>query len=1034
MSTPSNSYADKIYSEHPIALWALDEEIPEDITVVAPYTLNKATSIKNVVYLYTGQKAIKYGTASTSVDCGYYTYSPSEGYTVNSDGNVVPNSLYSNVENGGVPMVYGASNVSELYPSYFYKTDGSITDEYDNPLYIPHPSLLIPGKGFLNKDGQYRDLTIEFWMRMQANVLAMDGNKPLRFFGPVASDDGLYIINQTIILKVGNFFTSHYLGELDRPILVNIVLQSNGATLMINGDAVGQINYNARTQQNFPNKIGDHSKEQDWLGFFTYDSVKFSVDCVAIYPKALNTIVAKKHFAYGQAVEFPQEIVSKHGGQSFNTDYSVSNYASNVNYPSNQKWSSGVSNNIQQQGSVISLPKYELPNFYFYKNNKLTTVETALQDTSNSGTIGLSFVPTSDYTKSYAKFDSLPLIPGKKMSAFYSIVDFSNFTGSAKQTIFKFFDKSTKNTFSLTGLKSGGNVIVSGGFTINGTYSEIYNNTMPIADGATDFFALDIDTYAELHGSSFLNDNQSSLVVYLGGDESGIGSFTGKIYNFGFFDREAVELNQKNADRSTGTFYPLFGENGFISLDYQYASSDQKVKPTYGLVFKNIGSFRYPDIQASGYWQDEVAFSRLSKYIDGSHRFDMIQVNNGVTPATFVNSNINQLEFIDTKINPIKMYAQVGTQSLLDSVWWTNLSRPTTDMVVTETSSEIIDGSVILPTVKYSNQSVFANQLLSVAVEFFADGIFTNPINLKTLQVSSQVNDTSTIIGSRFGGKLKPYQGSEDLANPYKIYKYSSPHAYFTGNTGIELVGNFDKNYTRGLALNINQSSAADFFVSSLQFAINYNRDWVDPSGIFIMEINSQTTGREKIKIMASRATEPLRLNRTPKLNLSCHVETITGDMDITSEIQFYVDGHLVDNPSIEINEWSVIGIQFPSPLNCSDSKDYSINIIGPGLFNNIVYLRIPQKDFYSKSILTTWSSSLSGKQWTDLLSKTWEQNMFTQTSTEHAVPLDYLFNVYLGTNKIVIDPANNAELTLNNQPYSIYKNTSWLSQTIQPA
>ena len=59
-------------------------------------------------------------------------------------------SLYS--KNFGVPIVYGSSNVTKLYPN----TDA--------------PSLVFPGYGFLNTKGKYNEYTAEMWIKLYCSL------------------------------------------------------------------------------------------------------------------------------------------------------------------------------------------------------------------------------------------------------------------------------------------------------------------------------------------------------------------------------------------------------------------------------------------------------------------------------------------------------------------------------------------------------------------------------------------------------------------------------------------------------------------------------------------------------------------------------------------------------------------------------------------------------------------------------------------------------------------------------------------------
>ena len=81
------------------------------------------------------------------VEAFSYGLQGSSGYYLASE-----NNLYA--KNSGVPLVFGSSSSTVISPN-------------QNGL----PSLIVPGEGFLNKSGQYKPLTAEFWINVQNNSL-----------------------------------------------------------------------------------------------------------------------------------------------------------------------------------------------------------------------------------------------------------------------------------------------------------------------------------------------------------------------------------------------------------------------------------------------------------------------------------------------------------------------------------------------------------------------------------------------------------------------------------------------------------------------------------------------------------------------------------------------------------------------------------------------------------------------------------------------------------------------------------------------
>jgi len=99
----------------------------------------------------------------------------------------------------GIPMVYGSSGNIKLNKNVFqtvtsssayaeYVTNTGSTIPLTEAQYKNFPSLIFPGKGFLNQFGYNKTLTTEFWLRISPEEISQT-----RIFGPLTSDDGIYI-------------------------------------------------------------------------------------------------------------------------------------------------------------------------------------------------------------------------------------------------------------------------------------------------------------------------------------------------------------------------------------------------------------------------------------------------------------------------------------------------------------------------------------------------------------------------------------------------------------------------------------------------------------------------------------------------------------------------------------------------------------------------------------------------------------------------------------------------------------------------
>lgn len=982
MVTPSNLYAEKVYSEHPLVLWALDEEIPAAGSADLDSVSTKS-NIKNVnAFKYNSlTRAYAYSNANQSASTnGYYIYETVSGTT------------QAYVENGGTPIVYGASNVTEMYPHRVAN----------------QPSIIIPGMGFMNESGKYNNYTFEFWLRTIAGA-----KNPLRIFGPVASDDGLYIYEQSMILKVGQYFVSYFVGEFQRPLFIQIQLGQDGAKLLSNGEVVGEIAFDAKNIT-FPDIMSPDNKEQDWLGFYAYSPgangyiKNIELDCIAIYPTLTPLAVAKKRFAYGQAVEFPQDILSKYGSSTFSADYSVANYVKNYNYPTTQQFSSGQSYNLKTLNSSVSAPDLKLPGFYFYKNGNLVDKSLLLQDQPIAGQI--SFSPTEDYSGGYIKFDSIPTL-SKTFSAFYGIIKLGllNDMDGNSQTFVKIVDKITGNYLHVMGQKTSTDILtLKYDLYVNGSGSGVHQEDITITDYANVAFGLDIlnNMYTL---NTFLVNSQNNLVVYVGGDESNQTAFRTNLVSFGFIEDEARKLNRSDLFNNDGTLYAN------IALGY-------KIYPSYALVFKTLGSLKYPDISAAGYWIDYVPNTALSKISSNDeYRYDFVQFNSNIDQGS---QSLSVGRLVDAGTAVIHSVA-TGDVTTLSENWFSRYGitpQESSSRAITLSRSRVINGSVIYPNVSWSrDQDVFKSRGILLATQISYDGIFTNPIILKSIQLASQIEDASTTIGSRHGAEFKPYRASNQT-NPYVIYKGSTPQNYLTDKSGIRLVGAFNSQYTRGLSIKPNANNVDDFYISSMQFFINYTEEQFLSQPIAIFEVKSQTSGYQHLRFF---------LTKNPSDANEAFISCINVDTSAEVTLRYFINGHEIASPYIELKEWSSVGVVFPKPLKLYSTD--SINIIGPGLFNNFSYFKIDQEKIATKTVYASWQSIKDAGDWqTQKTNGIWEITAYDQIDNVYSInPID-VYNMYFGTNKVIVE-SNDAGLLFSGHSYSIYKNTAWQSQIIKP-
>jgi hypothetical protein len=528
------------------------------------YSLNgiTETTVPATVSIYGGYDAVEAQAYGVAEDSGYYI----------TEGGL-------KCKNAGIPLVYGASGVTKLEPS----TDAS---------------LILPGKGFLNKKGQYNDYTIEFWARIAVNT-----STPFKIFGPIASEDGLYVEDGFLTLVIGDQFASHFVGEWFRPMLIHIRLIKDSASLLVNGEEVLSLSLDT-ANLNLPAELDNIGDSQDWIGFYASNTVyPFEIDCVAVYSYQVPVTVAKRRWVYGQGVVSAEGINSSYGGTTAFVDYPFANYTANYNYPDFAGWDQGSFDNLATTQTSLRTPEYSLPEIFLgtktlqelYDDNK------NVQDNESGPIISdkfLSFKPNNTWNsiESYINFSRFNLLSSEVESC-YGV--FSSHNLSSDEILFKIYNPLNNNYFTI--LKDGN--LIKYSLTYNGTTQLLFTSS---AISTNSLFAVgfNIKTLSEKFGSNISSffGNQSSLKMYVCGDDSGDYTFTGRLYSIGL----GTTLNSTKI-----TTY--VDANGFIELDKGQQLVDHTA--SYTILPSEAYEQYFLDIGVAGYWQDYLPFSYFAQFV-----------------------------------------------------------------------------------------------------------------------------------------------------------------------------------------------------------------------------------------------------------------------------------------------------------------------------------------------------------------------------------------------------------------------------------
>jgi len=983
-------------------------------------------------------------------------------------------------KNSGIPMTYGASNVTILSPNE------------------DQPSLIVPGQGFLNELGRYRDYTVEFWLRAESNSV-----DPKRIFGPISSTDGLYIDGAFIRLKISDSVQSHFVGEWFRPMLIQIRVSSTMASLVINGEQVSSLDVDmSKIELPSETLLG---KSQDWLGFYSSeDTSPVEIDCIAIYPYYVSSILAKRRWVYGQAVEFPENINTAYSGTSVFLDYQFANYANNYNYPDIGSWNQGVVENLSVVDGSLSTPKYSLPTLAF--SNK--TQDSWKEDNSEIQLEDIPFIrlrPNSEWnnTDGYILFQDINMLTQSTKAIFGIFKTLSH--SQNPQELLRLENDTTGNYLSIYIQNSSIYYSLSFGSEQEIFYTAVGNNVGDMFN-----VGINLDQASSYFGGSlaaFLG-NRGQVKLYVGGNKGLNNTFTGNIYKVGFcternFSKISSLFNEYGVPTDYEDVYNTFtqsieydaGDSYFGNnldfweyiLDGGTPSSFASMRLTghmssYDFVPRiSLGAFSL-DINSDSYWEDYIPlsyFAKTVKDLEGKsvYSLDFLQLNiNYPAPSIFSQTSENsqwsyselQNEFasptqkfynlldnelytgyqnyIDLQNKSGKSYQYDTSNSIVKSyVSFQYLSsganaatsffketfsapkngviRPGSEWI--NTKYEFVDNMIIYPPKGVD----FKDLAIVLHLDFKAAGILSSPIKIKKLQLASQALDATGAnpIGTRFGTKIYPYRKSGIYLdyksnNPFSIYKGTSPHLYLTRYSGIRLRGDIDPLTSRGLLIPINETLAPEYKTIAMQLSLRFNEDFFPYSPTQIFEIQSRNTYIKFYMV----ATHP-----SGKRAKIYAINALTGKLE--NGIAFYWNGKIVKEPTITIKEWGMLGMTFSDSLTFNSYLG-SFRITGPVMINNFSHYEATNLQEVQQVTTRPWirvknvgALSLDWQYWDSAY--IWNGVLVLASTSYYGVDPSDIYKTYTGTNKIIID--DERPLSFNSYKYSIIKDVSWQSSTL---
>jgi hypothetical protein len=886
-------------------------------------------------------------------------------------------------KNYGMPMVYGTNSTTTI------QQIGSA------------PSVLIPGQGFLNESGKYRDYTFEFWLRANS-----DASVERRIFGNIRGTDGIYLNGPFISLKVGDAVIKHYVGQWFRPMLVHIRYSSSSVSLLINGEQVGE-KFISAENISFPElsqPINGTVLQNDWLAFWSYTDVfPIQIDSVAIYGYKVPVQVAKRRFVYGQGVEFPENINNSYSGSSVFIDYPFSKYSKNYNYPNIARWSQGAYDNISINGNALSFPTYKKPSVVF--NNK--TYDQWITDLQSfqleSLAISLKPGPTWSETDGYIYVEDLSLASDSVKAIYVACQE--TYLNSERQTIFLLEDRLSGGYFEVV---LNGNTVDY--IIFDGTAETIIDSKQRYFSGEGLVLGIDIKKFSDYYGGKAAQffGKLSAVSLYVGGRKDFSQTFLGNIYSVGvcssrnlskisdIFGFDGIAFFDEFVDGNIGpdiadaslyntAIYQFLFDGGTLGQYAQTAVSSHLA--SYNLSLADTMSGFGIKVGSDSYWQDYIPLSALSKRVTdskGDERLDLdfIQFNiDYPAPAKFLQEEISgswtyeqlQAEYS----NPIQReYDSLDNQLFTGFENYSDLQNKaqntykydtTNSVVKTYITFQLLEDNANRTSDYFSNTELAPKDGILIPDDNWINTKYEVVDNMIIYPPSSVSFDDLAIVTHIHAQSVS----IEDAPIFVRSLEYASLSLSETAPTPIGTrFGNDMFPYRKdGFYFTYKQKNPFTIYKGSTPYLYLTKNSGISIKGQYDPLINRgisipiNQSRADNYKVIAMQMSirfdqdafpyAPTQIFELQSKNsyikffmVSTHPEgkrakiyAINSRGQLESGIAFYLNGKLVKDATISTEEWSMLGIRF---ANTQDYTNYegALRLNGPLTFNNISYYK----------------------------------------------------------------------------------------------
>ncbi len=950
-----NIYASRIFGEHPLAIWPLD-----------------------------------------NFDSGTSTQYSSIHY---------PALIGTETENNmdvGVPLCYGSSGSLRLYPEggkdigvtqgriwkhvnydpdkgdkkfwvdweTFYYNQLLVEEEMRVP--INNPSIEYEGYGMFSEEGKYNSYTAEMWIRIDAR-----SNSAQKIWGNVDGFDGLWIMDNYIILHVGDQWKSYAIENWYRPMLVAVTYTPERARLVINGQEVISLKIDPKLTD-FRNKVIVRMQQQN-LGFMCPDdALIYEVDNFSIFPYVVPDLALKRRFVWGQGVENIADVANSYQTNTIYFDYPFAEYANNVIFPDLWTWETGYLDGFVSTGKTIRTPAYELPEIYI-ANRDLDALylENQFNNSIPKNEVPwFTFKPEYDWDlPSYLRFNNIEKLTEKVQSIVGVFETFDN----EKYPLMVF-----KKTWSNDEVR----------ISVEGDELIYEQNGLEIArETQKGRFVVGFDLNRIVNGTAFPTlrnffSTVSDVELFVGGD--GVTTFNGNIFRVGISD---------TSNMSRQGFASAFYDNGIVKPELQYLFIEKYC--TYTLrPFMAYGKF-WLDVSANAYWEATIPLEVLAKNIQKNdagwvyeRTLDSFQINFGYDGEYTINDQ-GYYDFLNAELRTyISFQPTVGddtTEILFRDLQPQQLHKNRIVDASTDFEGkayEIINGTVVIPPAPEGYQ---------VVIYFIsnAKSVIRSPMYVKSLSFASLASlDERNTINTLYGIPVSS-------ASRFAITKENLPYLYLTKDSGIEPLDG---------PVHIDVSSTnSEYNMGLLSMFVKPNYANMTGDVLFEIRYNGGTLSFQKV----SGTEDEFDLVFDAASPKTKHTQMFKNGNPIYT---YDADGIVVLGNTMKLsdNQWAFIGFEFPEILGMGE-VDAGIDLNPGAVYQNIMSSKIGGTQIQQNIITRKWEEVADGdtkdwNYWAGAVSDYLE--LLTEGKyLEFPVDPSDLYNIFTGHNSLVFDDKKQANI-----------------------